>query len=89
VPSVKTLAPNPIGSSLAGESHPSTANRTTTTAPSGGGQKKRRVVLGTKRELDRVPIDQVIIDLPPYHGPQSPLYLVAIEHIFGHLFEAF
>jgi hypothetical protein len=26
---------------------------------------------------------------PPYHGPQSPLDLVAIGHMFGRLFEAF
>jgi hypothetical protein len=29
------------------------------------------------------------IELPPYRGPQSPLNLVAIEIIFGRLFEAF
>jgi hypothetical protein len=29
------------------------------------------------------------IELPPYCEPQSPLNLVAIEIIFGHLFEAF
>jgi hypothetical protein len=31
----------------------------------------------------------VIIELPPYRGPQSSLDLVAIEHIFGCHFEAF
>jgi hypothetical protein len=29
------------------------------------------------------------IELPSYHGPQSPLDLVAIEIIFGRLFKAF
>jgi hypothetical protein len=29
------------------------------------------------------------IELPPYCGPQSPLILVVVEIIFGHLFEAF
>jgi hypothetical protein len=29
------------------------------------------------------------IELPLYHGPRSPLNLVAIEIIFGRLFEAF
>jgi hypothetical protein len=35
--------------------------------------------------------DQVMthIELLPYHEPQSPLDLVAIEIIFGRLFEAF
>jgi hypothetical protein len=29
------------------------------------------------------------IELPPYRGPQNPLDLVAMEIIFGRLFEAF
>jgi hypothetical protein len=29
------------------------------------------------------------IELPPYRGPQSHIDLVAVEIIFGHLFEAF
>jgi hypothetical protein len=29
------------------------------------------------------------IELPPYCGPHSPLDLVVVEIIFGHLFEAF
>jgi hypothetical protein len=31
----------------------------------------------------------VIIELPPYRGPRSPLDLVVVEHTFGRLFEAF
>jgi hypothetical protein len=31
----------------------------------------------------------VIIELPPYRRPRSPLDLVVVEHIFGRLFEAF
>jgi hypothetical protein len=88
-PSVDTLAPNPIGSSVAEESRPLVADQTSSTAPSGGGQKKKRVVLGTKRKQDKTAVDQVIIELPPYHGSQSPLYLVVVEHIFGRLFKAF
>jgi hypothetical protein len=88
-PSVESLTPNPIGSSLAGESRPSAADRITSTAPSGGGQKKKPIVLKTKRKRDKVPTDQAIIELPPYRGPRSPLDLVVVEHIFGRLFEAF
>jgi hypothetical protein len=29
------------------------------------------------------------IEFPPYHEPRSPLDLVAVEIIFGRLFEAF
>jgi hypothetical protein len=72
-----------------GESRPSAVDQTTTTAASDGGQKKKCVVLGTKRKPDRAPANQVIIELPPYHGPRSPLDLVAVDHIFGRVFEAF
>jgi hypothetical protein len=56
-PSVETLSPNPIGSSLAEESCPSAADQTTSTAPLGGGQKKKHIVLGTKRKQDKTAID--------------------------------
>jgi hypothetical protein len=56
-PSVETLAPNPIGSSSAGEIHPSAADRVASTAPSSGGQNKRGVVLGTKCKQDKVVTD--------------------------------
>jgi hypothetical protein len=46
-------------------------------------------VLETKRKQDKVVADQVIIELPSYRGPRSPLDIVAVEHIFGRLFEAF
>jgi hypothetical protein len=115
VPLAETLAPNLIGSSSAGETHPSAADKAVPTALSGGNQKKKCVVLGTKRKHnkaadDQVIIellaysrprlgtkrkhnkaadDQVIIELPPYRGPQSPLDIVAVEHLFERLFEAF
>jgi hypothetical protein len=46
-------------------------------------------VLGTKRKHDKVANDQVIIELPPYRGPQSTLDIVVVEHIFGRLCKAF
>jgi hypothetical protein len=88
-PSVEALVPNPIGSNMAGEPHPSTADQNTIAAPSGIGPKNKRVTLGTKHKQDKAAADQTIIALPPYHGPQSPMDLVVVEHIFGLLFEAF
>jgi hypothetical protein len=88
-PSVETFTPNLIGSSAAEIPHPSTIDQTTAAAPLGGGQKKKRVMLGTKRKQDKPLASQVIIELPPYHGPRSPLDLVIVEHIIGRLFEAF
>jgi hypothetical protein len=67
--SVETLAPNQIGSSSAGGTHPLAADRAASTAPSGSGEKKIGVVLGTKHKQDKVATDQVIIELPPYRGP--------------------
>jgi hypothetical protein len=29
------------------------------------------------------------VELPPFRGPHSPLDLIAIEIIFGHIFEEF
>jgi hypothetical protein len=88
-PLAETLAPNTIGSISAGETHPSTADQAVPTAPSVGGQKKKRVVLGTKCKHNKTADGQVIIELHPYHGPRSPLDIVTVEHLFGHLFEAF
>jgi hypothetical protein len=88
-PSAETHTPNPIGSSSAGETLPSAADQAVPTTPSGNGQNKKHIVLGTKRKHDKAADDQVIIKLPPYRGPQSPLDIVIVEHIFGCLFEAF
>jgi hypothetical protein len=89
-PSVETPTPNLTGSSSVGENHPSAADRVASTALSGGDQKKKKhIVLGTKRKRDKVLVDQVIIELPPYHEPQSPLDIVIVEHVFWRLFEAF
>jgi hypothetical protein len=68
-PSVETLTPNLIGSSSSGETRPSATDQAASTAPSSGGQKKKHIVLGTKRKQDKAAADQVIIELPPYHGP--------------------
>jgi hypothetical protein len=68
-PSAETLAPNAIGSSSVEDTRPSAVDQAVPTAPSGGGQKKKHVVLGTKRKHNKAADDQVILELPPYHGP--------------------
>jgi hypothetical protein len=88
-PSVETLTPNLIRSSSAAETCPSATNQAPSTAPSGGGQNKKCIVLGTTCMPDKVVSNQVIIELPLYRGPQSPLDIVIVEHIFGCHFEAF
>jgi hypothetical protein len=88
-PSVEALAPHPIGSSFTGEPCPSIADQTTTAAPSGIGKRKKRIALRTKHKQDQAPVDQVIIELPPYRRPRIPLDLVTVQHIFRRLFKAF
>jgi hypothetical protein len=89
-PSTEPITPNPIDSSVAGDTHPSVVSQIVA-ASSGSRQKKKHVPLASKRKQPTPSTDQVTshIELPPYCGPRSPLDLVAIEIVFGHLFEAF
>jgi hypothetical protein len=51
VPSTESIAPNPIGSSMAEQIHPSIVDQTTTTVPSGSDQQqKKHVVIASKRK---------------------------------------
>jgi hypothetical protein len=89
--SAEHIAPNPIDSNLPGQAHPSVVDRVNATAPSADGQKRKHPPPALKRKQSKPPVDQVMtqIELPPYHGPRSPLDLVAIEINFGCLSEAF
>jgi hypothetical protein len=91
VTSAEHIAPNPIDSNVLGQAHPSVVDRVDATAPSASGQKRKCPSLALKRKQSKPLTDQVMtqIELPPYHGPRSPLDLVDVEIIFGHLFEAF
>jgi hypothetical protein len=90
-PSVEQIAPNPIGSSALGQVHSSAADQVDPTIPSASGQKRKRALLSLKHKQPKPPVDQVMIQIEhaPYRGPQSPLDLVAVEIIFGCIFEAF
>jgi hypothetical protein len=90
-PSVEHIAPNPIGSSALEQVHSSAADQVDPTIPSASGQKRKRALLSLKRKQPKPPVDQVMIQIEhaPYRGPQSPLDLVAVEIIFGCIFEAF
>jgi hypothetical protein len=88
---VEPVAPGPIGSNAPAKTDPSAVNRVAPSAPSTGGQKWKCLPTVPKRKQTKTSTNQVMtqIKLPPYRGPWSPLDLVAIEIIFGHLFEAF
>jgi hypothetical protein len=90
VPSIKPISPNPTGPSMAGNTRPLAVGQIVT-APSGSKQKKKHVPLATKHKQPIPSAGQMMthIELPPYRGPRSHLDLVAIEIVFGRLFEAF
>jgi hypothetical protein len=67
---------------------PSIADRLVPAAPLDGGQKRKRIILASKRKTT-TSSDQVITELPSYHGSRNRLNLVAVNLIFGHLFEVF
>jgi hypothetical protein len=85
------IAPGPINSNTPTQADPSVVDRVASSAPSVGGQKRKRLSPISKRKLTKSLTNQVMIqaELAPYHGPQRSLDLVAIEIIFGHLFEVF
>jgi hypothetical protein len=89
--SVETIAPGPIRSSASVQTDPSTADRAAPSAPSTGGHKQKRPPTVSKNKQTKTLANQVMtqIEPPPYRRPQSSLDLVAIEIIFGCLFEAF
>jgi hypothetical protein len=73
------------------QTDPSTVDQAALGAPSAGRHKRKRPPTVPKCKQTKTLAHQVMtqIELPLYRGPRSPLNLVAIEIIFGHLFEAF
>jgi hypothetical protein len=88
VSSAMPIVPNPISSSAPRQSDPSVVARVVTLIlPTGKrGQKHPSTVARHNKPLDQV---MTQIELPPYRGPHSLLDIVAIEIIFGHMFEVF
>jgi hypothetical protein len=89
--SVEPIAPCPISSNAQVQTDPSAAYRAILGATSTGGHKWKRQPTVPKHKQTETSRDRVMtqIELPSYRGPKSPLDLVAIEIIFGRLFEAF
>jgi hypothetical protein len=84
----ETIAPNPIRSGAPGQSDPSAdAWVVAPVLPSGEhGQKHHLPATRWNKPLDQV---MTQIELPPYHGLRNPFDVVAIEIIFGRIFEVF
>jgi hypothetical protein len=88
--SAEPTAPGPIRSGMPEKSKAS-ATDWVLVAPPTSRCGRKCLPPATKRSNPVPPADQVMtqVELPPYHGPHSPLDLVSIEIIFGHIFEAF
>jgi hypothetical protein len=91
VSSVEPNAPNPISSGAPKQLDPSIAHWILAIAPPTSGHWCKRPPPATKRNKLILQADQVMtqVELPPIHRPHSPLDLVAIEMIFGRIFNAF
>jgi hypothetical protein len=86
--SSEPIIPNLTGSVPAAQVRPSAADQLITAAPLGSGPpKKKRLVLASKRKQP-APSDQVTTKLFPHPAPHCSLGLVAVQLVFGCLFEA-
>jgi hypothetical protein len=91
VSSVELIAPSQIRSNASGQTDRSITDRVASTAPPVGEHRNKCPPPVLKQKCALTSSGQVMtqIELPPYGRPCSPLELVAIEIIFGRLFEAF
>jgi hypothetical protein len=89
--STKLITSNPIRSDASGPTDPSITDLAASNTPPIGRCRHKVPLPILKRKQAFPSADQVMIQIEhsPYRGPRSPLHLVAIEIIFGCLFEAF
>jgi hypothetical protein len=88
IPLIEPITSNPIRSNMAAPVCPPAADQPVSAAPLSDGQKRKRIRLASKRKTT-TSSDQVITELPSYHGSRSRLNLVSVNLAFGRLFEAF
>jgi hypothetical protein len=88
IPLIKPITSNQIGSNMAAPVRPPAADQPVSAARLSGGQKWKRIRLASKRKTT-TSSDQVITELPSYHGSRNRLNLVSVNLAFGCLFEAF
>jgi hypothetical protein len=88
IPLIESITSNPIGSNMAAPVYPPAADQPVSAAPLSSGQKRKCIRLASKHKTT-TSSDQVITELPSYHGSCNRLNLVSVNLAFGHLFEAF
>jgi hypothetical protein len=67
---------------------PPATNQPVSAAPLRGGQKQKHIMLASKRKTTTYS-DQVITELPSYHGSRNRLNPISVNLAFGRMFEAF
>jgi hypothetical protein len=90
VASAETLVPGLIGTDVRNLPRPSVTDWVPIVLPARGHCRKHLLIAAKQPKL--VPhADQVTtqVELTPFHGLRSPLDFVAIEIVFGHIFQAF
>jgi hypothetical protein len=88
IPLIEPITSNPIRSNMTAPVCPPAADQPVSAAPLSGGQKRKRIRLASKRKIT-TSSDQVITELPSYHGSRTRLNLISVNLTFGRLFEAF
>jgi hypothetical protein len=88
IPLTEPITSNPIGSNMAAPVCPPAADQPVSAAPLSGGQKRKCIRLASKHKTT-ASSDQVITELPSYHGSRNQLNLVSVNLAFRCLFEAF
>jgi hypothetical protein len=87
-PSAEPIVPNLIGFDTAVQVHPSATDQLTTAAPLGSSHPKKKCLVIASKRKQPAPSIQVTTELFLHHAPCCSLGLVAVELIFGRLFEA-
>jgi hypothetical protein len=88
IPLIELITSNSIRSNMAAPVCPPAADQPVSATPLSGGQKRKCIMLASKRKTT-ASSDQVITELPSYHGSRNQLNLVSVNLAFGRLFEAF
>jgi hypothetical protein len=88
--SVEAAALGPAGAGSPGTTRSLAANRVPAVAASSAcGWKRPHPTVKRSDPGHQTNHVMIQVELPPYHGPRSPLDLVALEIVFGHMFEVF
>jgi hypothetical protein len=85
---IEPITSNPIRSNMAASVCPPAADQPLSATPLSGGQKRKHIRLASKR-MTTTSSNQVITELPFYHGSRNRLNLVSVNLAFGRMFEAF